>query len=253
MNLTDMIQQMCRGVLSQADIKAICKIRSLPAAAADSHTLLETLFVTDSGLAAALQTLERNEVAALHLLLALDKPVDVSFFRRVYPKQEGYAYGSFTQRYQKVLAKVKERLVRSGLLVMTLGHSWSKKSQMERWQFAVPSSFAPHLPPLVESAGHFTGAGDGDWRREVARHKLQTVVGHSPGLETKEDRVEIADGELRWGGKPFRAERLVRWQHDRWVHDTAGKKANAPIIMKDSYALPVPEAMICCMARNPPS
>ena len=167
MNLTDMIQQMCRGVLSQADIKAICKIRSLPAAAADSHTLLETLFVTDSGLAAALQTLERNEVAALHLLLAIDKPVDVSFFRRVYPKQEGYAYGSFTQRYQKVLAKVKERLVRSGVLVMTLGHSWTKKSQMERWQFAVPPSFAPHLPPLVESAGHFaaqaTGIGAARW------------------------------------------------------------------------------------------
>ena len=201
MNLTDMIQQMCRSVLSQADIKAICKIRSLPAAAADSHTLLETLFVTDSGLAAAVQTLERNEVAALHLLLALGKPVEVSFFRRVYPKQEGSPHGSFTQQYQKVLAKVKERLVRNGLLVMTLGHSWSKKSQMERWQFAVPPSFAPHLPPLVESAGHFTG--DGDWRREVARHKLQTVVGRSPGIETKEDRIEIADGELRWGGKPF--------------------------------------------------
>lgn len=94
---------------------------------------------------------------------------------------------------------------------------------MERWQFAVPPSFAPHLLPLVESAGQF--AGDGDWRREVARHKLQTVVGHSPGSDTKEDRVEIADGELRWVGKPFRAERLVRWQHDRWLHDTAGKKA----------------------------
>lgn len=123
MNLTDMIQQMCRGVLSQADIKAICKVRSLSAAAADSHTLLETLFVTDSGLAAALQTLQRNEVAALHMLLAIGKPVDVSFFRRVYPQQEGSHFGSFTQGYQKVLAKVKERLVRSGLLVMTLGHS----------------------------------------------------------------------------------------------------------------------------------
>jgi len=272
-NLTDMIQQMCRGVLSQADIKAICKARSLPAAAADSHTLLETLFVTDTGLAAAVQTLQRNEVAALHMLLAIGKPVDVSFFRRVYPQQEGSHFGSFTQQYQKVLAKVKERLVRSGLLVMTLGHSWSKKSQMERWQFAVPPSFAPHLPPLVESAGHF--AGDGDWRREVARHKLQTVVGHSPGietkedrgeiadpktrptsrpcheLETKEDRVEIADGELRWGGKPFRAERLVRWQHDRWLHDAAGKKAKEPIIMKDSYALPVPEAMIRILGSLP--
>lgn len=243
MNLTDMIQQMCRGVLSQADIKAICKARSLPAAAADSHTLLETLFAADSGLAAALQTLQRNEVAALHLLLAIGKPVDVSFFRRVYPQQEGSTWGSFAQRYQKVLAKVKERLVRSGLLVMTLGHSWSKKSQIERWEFAVPPSFSPHLPPLVESAGHF--AGDGDWRREVARHKLQTVAGHSPDIDAKEDRVEIADGELRWGGKPFRAELLVRWQQERWLQDTVKEKAKAKHpIPKDSYALPVPEAMV---------
>ncbi len=252
MNLTDMVQQMCRGVLSQADIKAICKIRSLPAAAADSHTLFETLFVTDSGLAAALQTLERNEVGALHLLLAIGKPVDVSFFRRVYPKLEGYAYGSFTQRYQKVLAKVKERLVRSGLLVMTLGHSWTKKSQMERWQFVVPPSFAPHLPPLVESAAHFTGAGDGDWRRDVARHKLQTVVGRRSGAETtKEDRIEIVDGELRWGGQPFRAERLARWQKDGWLQDTAKAKTKQAEI-KDPYALPVPEAMVHILGGLPP-
>jgi hypothetical protein len=248
-NLTDMVQQMCRGVLSQADIKAICKIRSLPAAAVDSHTLLETLFVTDSGLAAALQTLERNEVAALHLLLAIGKPVDVSFFRRVYPKLEGSPYGSFTQQYQKVLAKVKERLVRSGLLVMTLGHSWSKKSQMERWQFAVPPSFAPHLPPLVDSAGHFTG--DGDWRREVARHKLQTVVGHRSDVETtKEDQIEIIDGELRWGGQPFRADRLARWQKDGWLQDTAKAKAK-PGEIKDPYALPVPEAMVQILGGLP--
>jgi hypothetical protein len=251
-NLTDLVQQMCRSVLSQADIKAICKVRSLPAAAADSHTLLETLFVTDSGLAAALQTLERNEVAALHLLLAIDKPVDVSFFRRVYPKQEGYAYGSFTQRYQKVLAKVKERLVRSGLLVMTLGHSWSKKSQMERWQFAVPPSFAAHLPPLVESAAHFTGAGDGDWRREVARQQLQTALGRSSSVETKkEDRIEIADGELRWGGQPFRAERPGRWQKECWLQDT-GKAKKADERVKDSYALPVPEAMVQILGGLPP-
>ncbi len=249
MNLTDMIHEMCRSVLSQADIKAICKIRSLPAAAADSHTLLETLFVTDSGLAAALQTLERNEVAALHLLLAIGKPVDVSFFRRVYPKLEGSLFGSYTQQYQKVLAKVKERLVRNGLLVMTLGHSWSKKSQMERWQFAVPPSFAPHLPPLVESAGHFTG--DGDWRPEVARHKLQTVVGRSSGAETKEDRIEIADGELRWGGKPFRAERLDHWQKDCWLQDTAKAKKTDERI-KDAYALPVPEAMVQILGDLPP-
>lgn len=247
MNLTDMIHQMCRGVLSQTDIKAICKIRSLPAAAADSHTLLETLFVTDTGLAAALQTLERNEIAALHLLLAIGKPVDVSFFRRVYgPKHEAAFFGTFSQKYQKVLAKVKERLVRSGLLVMTLGQTWSKKSQMERWQFAVPPSFAPHLPPLLESAGHFTG--DGDWRREVARHKLQTVVGRSSGVETKEDRIEIADGELRLGGQPFRADWLVRWQKDCWLKDTAKAKHEKS---KDPYALPVPEAMVQILGGLP--
>ena len=76
---TEMLHQMCHKVLSQADIKAICKARGLPAAAASSPSVLESLFVTDGGLDAAFGSLEPLEIALLHRLKAVDKPVDVTF------------------------------------------------------------------------------------------------------------------------------------------------------------------------------
>ena len=141
MNRTDMLQQMCREVLSQADIKAICKNRGLPAQAASSRSLLESLFLSDTGVADALRTLDRSELALLHLLRALDKPVDVAFFHRLYgTKQERSFSVTFVQRHQGTFAKTKERLVRSGLLILALGpETWKETTKLERWQFALPA------------------------------------------------------------------------------------------------------------------
>ena len=88
MNQTEMLHQMCHSVLSEADVKAICKNRGLPGQAAPSRSLLESLFVSDTGMAAALAALDRTEIALLHLLKAFGKPVDVAFFSRLNPPKK---------------------------------------------------------------------------------------------------------------------------------------------------------------------
>ena len=68
MNQTEMLHQMCHEVLAEADVRAICKNRGLPNQAASSRHLLENLFLSDAGVAVAMRTLDRTEIALLHLL-----------------------------------------------------------------------------------------------------------------------------------------------------------------------------------------
>jgi hypothetical protein len=145
-----MLHQMCHEVLAEADVKAICKNRGLPNQAASSRAMLEALFLSDTGVAGAMRTLDRMEIALLHLLGSQDKPVDVAFFSRLDPApKERWSYGTFTQRFQGVFSKVKDRLVRKGILLLALGpESLTKQTRMERWQFALPRQLARHLPPL---------------------------------------------------------------------------------------------------------
>ena len=115
MNQTEMLHQMCHEVLAEADVRAICKNRGLPNQAASSRSMLEALFLSDTGVADAMRRLDRKEIALLHLLRSQDKPVDVAFFSRLDPPQkERWSYGTFSQRFQGVFARVKDRLVRRG-------------------------------------------------------------------------------------------------------------------------------------------
>jgi len=230
-NQSKMLQQMCVEVLTEAEVRAICKNRGLPDQAASSRPLFAALFISETGVPTALGTLQRTEFALLHLLRAQDKPVDITFFSRLDPpKADRWSQRTFTQRYQGVFAKVKERLVRKGLLLLALEpETWTQKTNMERWRFALPAQFAPLLPPLIESTLRLSG--DGDWRSDVAREKLKTAVGPEGAAEATNDTLAIINGELRLGGRPFRADRLWQWQKHRWQADTTqrkGRKADNP-------------------------
>jgi hypothetical protein len=240
-----MLHQMCHEVLAEADVRAICKNRGLPNQALSSRPVLETLFLSDVGVAVAMRRLDRTEIALLHLLGSQDKPVDVAFFGRLNPPQSvRWSYGTFSQRFQKVFSRVKDRLVRGGILLLALGpESLTKKTKMERWQFALPLQFTRHLPPLVESAKRL--GGEGDWRRDVAREKLKTAVGQGTDRGTKKDRVEIVRGELCWGGQPFRADRLVEWQKLQWQAETNPAE---PQKEADRYTLGPAEAVLRILA-----
>ena len=235
-----MLHQMCHEVLAEADVRAICKNRGLPNQAASSRSMLVSLFLSDTGAAVAMRKLDRTEIALLHLLRSQDEPVDVTFFSRLDPPQsDRWSHGTFSQRFQGVFARVKDRLVRRGILLLALGpESLTKTTKMERWQFAIPVQLARHLPPLIESAKRLSG--EGDWRTDVAREKLKTAVGQRADRETKSDSVEIVDGELRWGGKPFRADRVVEWRKLQWQAETNPAK---PRKEADRYSLRPAEAV----------
>ena len=241
MNQMKMLHQMCHEVLADVDIKAICKNRGLPSQAASSRPLLESLYLTETGVAVAMSKLDRIEIALLHLLKNQDKPVNVAFFSDLDPAlSKKRAYGTFTQRFQGLFTKVKERLVRAGVLIIALGpESVSMSTKMERWQFALPEQFARHLPPLVESPKRLSGEGDrrGD---DLAREKLKAAVVQGADGDSKDDRVEIVKGELRWGGEPFRADRVAEWLKLQWQAETGPAKRR-----KDGelYALPPAEAV----------
>jgi hypothetical protein len=235
---------MCHEVLAEADVRAICKNRGLPNQAVSSRLMLERLFFSDAGVAVAMNMLDRTEIALLHLLRSQDKPVDVAFFRRLNPPQsKAGSYGTFSQRFQEVFSRVKDRLVRGGILLLALGpESLTKKTKMERWQLALPLQFARYLPPLVESRRL---SGEGDWRSDVAREKLKTAIRQGADQGSKSDRVEIVDNELRWGGQPFRSERLVQWRKLQWQAETAPAKHQK---QADPYTLPPAEAVLRILA-----
>lgn len=246
MNPTQMLHQMCHEVLSEADVRAICKNRGLSNQAASSRSILETLFLSDAGVAEAMRTLDRTEIALLHLLSNQDRPVDVSFFSPLDPPrpEKTWSHRTFSQRFQKVFARVNDRLVRRGILLLALGpETLTKHTKMERWQFALPMQLARHLPPLIESAKRLSG--DGDWRRDVAREKLKTAVGQGAKHETKNDSVEIVNGELCWGGQPFRASRVVAWQKRQWQAETDPAKLRKEA---DLYTMPPAEAVLRILA-----
>src|ERR1700719_4707774 len=114
-----MLHQMCHEVLTEADVRAICKNRGLPNQTASSRHLLENLFLSDAGVAVAMGTLDRSEIALLHLLRSHDKPVDAAFFSRLdSPQSKGLFHGTFSQRFQRVFSRVKDRLVRGGILLV---------------------------------------------------------------------------------------------------------------------------------------
>ena len=114
---------------------------------------------------------------------------------------------------------------------------------MERWQFALPAQFAPHLPPLVESAKRLDA--EGDWRRDVARKSLITAVSEGADSHSKNAGVEIVNGELRWGGEPFQVDRVVEWQKLHWRAETDPTKRRKEA---NPYTLPPAEAVHLILA-----
>ena len=115
MKPADMLHQTCQVVFAGTDVKAVCKARGFPAQAVSSRGVLETLFLSSQCPSQAFEALDSKEIALLHLLKN-SGPVDVACFSRVYGGKD--SYGTFSQRFQNVFPKVKQRLVRSGVLLL---------------------------------------------------------------------------------------------------------------------------------------
>jgi hypothetical protein len=243
MKPANMLHPMCHAVLAGTDIKALCRARRLPSQATSSRGILETLFLSPQGLTNVFESLDSNEIALLHLLKTTPASVDIEFFSRIYGGKA--PYGTFNQRFQKCFAKVKQRLVRNGVLLFAEAPqmTWENKSKMERWRFALPVEFHEHLPPLLRSPRQFDG--DGDWRPGVARDRLIADIGRSR-RKADDEGFQVDAGELRLNGKRFKSAELARWQQFAWRQTVRNKKGPG---RKSPHSKLPDEAALCILSQ----
>ena len=220
MDMQSMLKQMCESDINDSDIKAICKSRGFPVKEAASRDVFENFFISTIGIEEALNSLTYREVVFLHFLSKINKRVGIGYFERLYGSAEsanGYYRMTATKRYRETLKKVKNNLVRKGVLISIVKEqkTYIKYTKMERLRFFFPPEFGEFLPPIA-SASTFNEAGD--LKRAVLRDKLLELAGGrerpSP-LSKSEQRsftLTINEGNLSIGGEQFRAKCLLDWQ-----------------------------------------
>jgi len=231
---------MCHLELTVVDIKALCKSRGFTSREANSRNLLEGFFLSETGVANALGSLTRDEVILLHLMKLIPVTVDAAFFDRIYGTENSrkWRFGTFNQKYKDIFKQVKTSLIRRGVILFAEEHeTWEKNTKLERLRFRFPEEFYPFLPLPFGSARSIPGPGN--FNQTVIKDKLMEISDcHTSVSEANEAKysLSIKDGELRMGGKEFRAEYLVEWQKDVWAlalkeeksHKKAGQGSVSP-------------------------
>lgn len=220
MDTQSMLKQMCKSDINDSEIKAICKSRGFPANAVTSRDIFENFFISMIGIKEALNSLTYEEVVFLHLLNKMKEEVGIEHFERLYGSAgltNEYYYGTFTQRYKETFKKVKNNLVRKGVLIVIERETYTKSAKMERLRFCFPPEFGEFLPPFVKPS-KFREAGE--FKREVLRDKLLEIIGgeqkQSPLPNKRSFTLAIKDGNLSIGGENFRVSRLLEWQRACW-------------------------------------
>lgn len=213
-----MVSEMAHNVLSNADIKAICKSRDFPAATATSKALFEHTFLSPTGLKAALSTLTEAEIAVLHLLRFENRTVDISFFERVYGNSKTGSrtyYGTFTQQFKPIFDSVHSRLVRKGLLIITEAKTNSPtKTKMELWRYYFPVEFGAFLPAPFSGIFHKDSAGS----MKADRFRVELLEGlHQPGLKhTPSGAIQLVNGSIEVKKQMFSRRAVEEWRKSTW-------------------------------------
>ena len=171
MNTSTMLTEMCRQVLSAADIKAISKHRGFTAREAASRTVFESYYLSDIGVKAALAALTQEEITFLNLLKLEGQTVDIRYFERISPNKHSWN-STFTQRYTPVFKRVQNSLIRKGLLLIALAPGTAPK--MERWRFAFPQEFEAFLPPICQNSVRFDAVGE--VRHSALRQRVMHIL-----------------------------------------------------------------------------
>ncbi|MCF8075072.1 MAG: hypothetical protein K9K87_02765, partial [Desulfotignum sp.] len=214
MKQAEIIKKMCRAELTQTDVKAICKFRGFSSPQSASSEIVETLLTSDVGLKRALDSLTRKEVIMLHFLAALGNSVDISAFARI-SDQEGYRYGTFTQRYHNVFKDIKKRFIRKGLLAFyTNSSDIGNTTKMERIRLCLPVEFQAHLPGMFDRP--LKSCQPGTFSEDRIR-KLLTNIGLSRGTPTWDQSFDIdQNGCLQIKDCIFSIPNVKQWQYGQW-------------------------------------
>ena len=218
MNQDQMLSEMCQELLSNADVKAICKNRGFTDKEANSRALFENFFLTTTGIEAVMNTLTAAEVATLHLLRMENREVDVTFFERLYGSGvHGYG-GTFTQQYKPIFDSVQTQLVRRGILIIADAKTNSpNKTKMELWRYRFPAEFGPLLPSLFTASVHTDQPGS--IGKDRFRDELRAVIDRLTLPKDIPRITKLANGTLYIGGKEFSAKSVQDWQESRWESD----------------------------------
>lgn len=229
--MQSMIKQMCKNELNDSDIKAICKSRGFPDDGATSREIFENFFISTIGIKEALNSLTYEEVLFLHLLNKINKEVDIEYFDRLYGNARpagGYDSRTFNQKYKETINKVKNNLVRKGVLIFQEREVYYTSTKLERMRFCFPPEFANYLPPIVR-ASKFNKAGN--FKSEILRNKLQEIIGgnqkKSPLSNERSFTLAIKDGDLTIGTEKFTLIHLLKWQQSCW-HASVEEKTSMP-------------------------
>lgn len=220
MNMQIMLKQMCKTDLNDSDIKAICKSRGFPEKEASSPDIFENFFLSTIGIKEALNSLTYEEVVFLHLLNKINKEVDIKYFERLYGcvnPSDRYDDRTFNQQYREIFNKVKNNLIRKGVLIILEREVYHASSKMERWRFHFPPEFADYLPPVVK-ASRFNKTGN--FKNEILRDKLLEIIGGKQKKSILSNErsftLTIKDGDLYIGTEKFRVNHLLKWQQACW-------------------------------------
>ncbi len=228
---------MCLDELSNADIKAISKTRGFNDAETASRSQLAAVFLSSIGVEAAMQTLSYREAVCLHLMHLINEPVRLDFFERLYPddvNDNRFTATTFTKTYQPIFKKVKNNLIRKGLLLFAESHSSKKGTILERTEFYFPEAFASYLPPLLPDT--ISHAGPNESRQErVWRHVVLQIFSqvHHEG----EIRPELIDGRLMIEDCLLNEAALIWWSLRKW-----DEMIDARRFHQEKYSLTVIEA-----------
>jgi hypothetical protein len=229
------------AALTVGDLKAVCSARGFAPEAVGSSALFARDFLSDLGLERVMKALTLSERCALNLLYLAGKPSNVAVFAPAYSdRSAARLWGTFNQVYRPVFAKVKQSLVRTGVVAMTLTSDvLSGKSVLERYEFCVPAAFAPFLPLPFESVEEHPGPGE--FNVKALRGPLTRL------LDGPDDSgsIGIIDGVLTIDGKPFGLGELRRSRVKSW------RKALGKAVKHDD-ALSVAECVGLAVGRLAP-
>jgi len=214
MKPSDMLHQMCHSLLATTDVKALCNARGLATEATKLPGILETLYLSSQGVSDVLKSLDPGEIVLLHLLKKSNVAKPISFFSRKYGIDG--SYGTFNQRFKTTFAKVKERLIRSGVLLWAevRQSASAQQSKLERSRFLLPVEFHGDLPPLIAAPRKFDGGGN--WKPNVARDRFIAELFRTGKRNSDELMVRVEANELQLNGQRFESAQLIVWQKSSW-------------------------------------
>jgi hypothetical protein len=236
-----MLKEMFVQELAQADLKAIGRSRGFDAQTTASPQLMQHVFLSEQGVATALASLSEREFLGLHLLSCVQDETDLEFFRKMYPDSapRNSFYGSYTERFHGLFQQVKTQLIRRGVLLFgTLPGNERRGAVLERRRFRFPEAFALLLPAPFKASKLNPDAAP-QYRQELLRQKVAEILAGPSASSAKAAGEEgcwrLAEGELIFGGEPFRVERLDAWRARQF--DAAVGYANKAL---PKALLPVP-------------